>query len=112
MAKRVKKGFERSFSCEDGKRLVLRESKGLLGVECCGTDGHGHWFDMPVCDVEALGMTAVLEDVLEPWERLRDALRTAALEKTPDVDHPAHRIPSDVLIRAAELLGIKPEGES
>lgn len=59
---------------------------------------------------QALVAAVKVVDAPEPWERLRDALRVAALEKTPDDQHPAHRVPSDVLRRAAELLGIT-EGE-
>jgi hypothetical protein len=104
---RVRKGYDellpgQARAKEHGGRLRITQ-----GPEA---DRLNSWVALTVEACERLGMITVLEDAPEPWERLRDALRVAALEKTPDDQHPAHRVPSDVLRRAAELLGIT-EGE-
>lgn len=112
MAKRVKKDFRRVYvaSNHDNIRMTLAGGGDCLSVRI----SHGDvevWFALPVCDVETLWATDVLEDVPEPWERVLDALHQAARELGRTSAHPVYQLPSDVLMRAAELLGIKPEDE-
>lgn len=114
MAKRVKKGFDELLhgqlrAHEHGGRLRLSQ-----GVE---PDKLNSWVSLPVEACEALGMTAVLEDVPEQWERVRDALHQAWREERGcDVGPCPPPLPTDslgrVYTRVAELLGVKQEGES
>lgn len=114
MAKRVKRGFDELLHGQ----LRAHEHSGRLrlsqGVE---PDKLNSWVSLPVEACEALGMTAVLEDVPEPWERVHSALRQAWREmRGCDVGAFPSLLPHDdterVCGRVAELLGIKPEGES
>lgn len=112
MAKRVKKDFRRVYvaSNHDNIRMTLAGGGDCLSVRI----SHGDvevWFALPVWDVETLWATDVLEDVPEPWERVRNALHQAAKEQGSASNSLAYQLSFDVLVRAAELLGIKPEGE-
>ena len=116
MAKRVKKGVRIELPSNGIHRLrVAEERGGELVVYVPGGSMHTypggsmHTYAPDHC--EALGMTAVLEDVPEPWERVLDALHQAARELGRTSAHPVYQLSSDVLMRAAELLGIKPEDE-
>ena len=112
MAKRVKKGLWHRDEVD------AYEKNGKLYLEQLRSNER-HTIILSPSECEALGMTAVLEDVpQEPWERLRDALALAWREmRGADVGpFPDLRLPTDdpraVLERALELLGIKPEGDS
>lgn len=119
--KRVKKGFGMELprdthiavavtvrECNDWLRLTQRVTR---------SDGSAHTdaVDLSPEQCEALGITDALEDMPEPWERVRDALTQAWREaRGCDVGpFPVTRLPEDDLAlvcgRVAFLLGIKPE---
>lgn len=100
MAKRVKKGFDELLhgqlrAHEHGGRLRLSQ-----GVE---PDTLNSWVSLPVEACEALGMTAVLEDVPTPGDRLVAALVSAGFAPVSFQGIDWNRV--------AESLGIEPEGE-
>lgn len=78
--KRAKRGFRMEYARglgQDERRMTFTATHdGALRVTVT-RHGATACFDLPACDVESLGMTAVLEDVPEPWERVRDAIRDA-----------------------------------
>lgn len=105
--KRVKKGFDELLhgqlrAQEHGGRLRISQ-----GVE---PDELNSWVSLPVEACEALGMTAVLEDVPTPGETLLAALESEGLYVKSETRSPVGYMAC--LKRAAEVLGIKPEDES
>lgn len=105
--KRVKKGYERHGEARWFERAGALCIEQLRGVE-------RHTVVLSTSECEALGITAALEDVPEPWERARaawlqawrDAYGESAPFSAPGAEH------ATVWQRMAEILGIKPEGES
>ena len=109
MAKRVKRGFDARLrgqvrAQEHGGRLRISQGPEPESVNS--------WVSLSVDECEALGMTAVLEDVPEPWERLREAVLSAAGTITSEPPGECIRITERGWRQAAEALGIEPEGES
>lgn len=100
--------------------MELRDGSGLVvAVECGGklrmkesTPTTFDAVDLTATQCEALGIAAALEDVPEPWERVRDTVLAECVHTPTGNGH------FDVLVgpkawRAiAERLGIKQEGES
>lgn len=102
----------------DGRGLVVaQEHEGKLRMKESSASTYDA-VDLTAAMCEAAGITAALEDVPEPWERVHDALRQAWREQRGcDVGpFPLSRLPEDdiaiVCGRAAFLLGIKSEVES
>lgn len=116
--KRVKKGFWMELprdahiavavtvrECNDWLRLAQRVTR---------SDGSAHTdaVDLSPAQCEALGITAALEDVPEPWERVRDAVLAECVFTPTGGGHYDISVGEKAWRAIAKRLGIKPEGES
>lgn len=102
--KRVKKGYERRGE------VCLRERGGVLRIEQLrGPECHVVVLSAREC--EALGITAALEDVPEPWERVRDAVLAECVHTPTGYGHFDVLVSPKAWRAIAARLGIKSEGE-
>lgn len=103
--KRVRKGYDELLH---GQARAQEHAGRLRISQGPEPERLNSWVSLPVEACEALGITAALEDVPEPWERVAEAIREATMEHqgrtwTLSMSECRH---------IAETLGIKSEGES
>lgn len=107
--KRVKKGF--AVTLPGPERVIARECNGQLQLRQ-RTSTCEDVVTLSAVACEALGITAALEDVPEPWERVRDAVLAECVFTPTGGGHYDISVGEKAWRAIAERLGIKPEGES